>query len=109
MPYKSEHIKIANTQYDKRIKLSDEDKIDIVNRFEKGESMRSLSRSFKVDRQVIKYTIYPDYKKMFYEANRKRAKPEVEKTKHNAYMRTHRMHKQKLFLDGKISLKKDDC
>ena len=104
MPYKCSKIIIANTQYDRRIKLSDEDKIDIVNRFEHGESMRSLSRAFKVDRQVIKYTIYPEYKKDFYEANRKRTKPEPDKAKRNAYMHTHRVHKQKLYVDGKIHL-----
>lgn len=104
MPYKCSKIKIANTQYDRRIKLSDDDKIDILERFERGESMRSLSRAFKVDRQVIKYTIYPDYKKEFYEANRKRVKPEIEKSKRNAYMHTHRAHKQKLYVEGKIHL-----
>jgi hypothetical protein len=110
MPYKCEKIKIANTQYDRRIKLSEDDKEQIQDRyFNRGESMRGLSRVFKVDRQVIKYTLFPDYKKQFYKANRERVKPEVEKPKHNAYMRTHRAHKQKLFVEGKISLKKDDC
>lgn len=104
MPYKSDKIKIANTIHDKRIKLSDEDKIDIVNRFERGESMRSLSRSFKVDRQVIKYTIYPDYKKMFYETNRKRVKPEIEKAVRNNYMKKHRKHKHELYVKGEIEL-----
>ena len=51
MPYKCEKIKIANTQYDRRIKLSDDDKEEIQDRyFNHGESMRSLSRVFKVDR-----------------------------------------------------------
>jgi transposase-like protein len=109
MPYKSEKIKIANTQYDRRIKLSEDDKEQIQDRyFNRGESMRSLSRVFKVDRQVIKYTLFPDYKKQFYKANRERVKPEIENAKHNAYMRTHRAHKQSLYVSGKISLKKDD-
>ena len=110
MPYKCEKIKIANTQYDRRIKLSEDDKEQIQDRyFNRGESMRSLSRVFKVDRQVIKYTLFPDYKKQFYKANRERVKPEIENAKHNAYMRTHRAHKQSLYVSGKISLKKDDC
>ena len=109
MPYKCEKIKIANTQYDRRIKLSEDDKEQIQDRyFNRGESMRSLSRVFKVDRQVIKYTLFPDYKKQFYKANRERVKPEIENAKHNAYMRTHRAHKQSLYVSGKISLKKDD-
>ena len=109
MPYKCEKIKIANTQYDRRIKLSDDDKEEIQDRyFNRGESMRSLSRVFKVDRQVIKYTLFPDYKEQFYKANRERVKPEIENSKHNTYMRTHRAHKQSLYVSGKISLEKDD-
>ena len=104
MPYKSEKIKIANTQYDRRIKLSDDDKEEIILRFEKGESMRSLSRSFKVDRQVIKYTIYPEFKKEFYDTNRRRVKPEIEKEKRNEYTRKHRSYKQSLYKKGKINL-----
>ena len=102
MPYKSERIKIANTRYDKRIKLNEDDKIAIVEKYMRGQSMRSLSREYQVDRQVIKYTIFPNYKEAFYKANRERVKPEMAKETRNQYMRTHRKHKQELYLKGEI-------
>jgi transposase-like protein len=103
MPYKCEKIKIANTQYDRRIKLSDDDKEEIQDRyFNRGESMRSLSRCFKVDRQVIKYTVDPNYKIEFYKANRERVKPEIDKATRNAYMKRHRDYKKELFQNGLI-------
>ena len=48
MPYKCEKIKIANTQYDRRIKLSDDDKEEIQDRyFNHGESMRTYHEFLK--------------------------------------------------------------
>jgi len=102
MPYKSEKIRIANTQYDRRIKLDDDDKQSIIDKFYQGQSMRSLAREYQVDRQVIKYTIFPNYKESFYKANRERAKPEYDNETRNAYMRKHRHHKQELYKEGKI-------
>jgi len=104
MPYKSEKIIIANTKNDKRIKLDEDDKIAIVEKYYKGQSMRSLSREYQVDRQVIKYTIFPHYKEAFYKANRERTKPKIDNKKRNAYMRKHRKHKQELYLKGEIKL-----
>lgn len=101
MPFKSEKIKIEGTKFDRRIKLDDDDKNEIIRRYENGESMRSLSRSFKVDRQVIKYTIFPEYKEQFYKANRERQK-EYDKEKHTVYIRKHRQYKNKLYKEGKI-------
>ena len=102
MPYKSEKIKIANTRHDKRIKLDEDDKNAIIEKYYKGQSMRSLSREYQVDRQVIKYTIFPHYKEAFYKANRERTKPEIDNETRNAYMRTHRKHKQELYIKGEI-------
>jgi len=102
MPYKCEKIHIANTQFDKRIKLTDDDKQEIIDKFSKGQSMRSLSREFEVDRQVIKYTLFPQFKEEFYKANRERVKPEISKEIKNEYMKRHRHHKQQLYVDGLI-------
>jgi len=102
MPRKSDSISINNKLLDRRVKLSDDDKIDILSRFENGESMRSLSRSFKVDRQVIKYTIYPEYKKEMYKANRERVKPKISKQQRNIYMKRHRDYKKELYKNGLI-------
>ncbi len=103
MPYKSEKIKIANTKYDRRIKLDDDDKNAIVEKYMKGQSMRSLSREYQVDRQVIKYTIFPHHKEEMYKRNKEYLKTyEVSKDTHNKYMRTHRNYKHELHKEGKI-------
>ncbi len=104
MPYKSDTaIKITGTQYDRRIKLDDDDKESIRDKyFTHGQSMRSLSREYQVDRQVIKYTLFPNYKEEFYKANRERAKPEIDKEIRNAYMRKHRHHKNEVYKKGLI-------
>lgn len=103
MPYKSEKIPIAQTKYDKRIKLDDDDKESIRLKYSQGQSMRSLSREFKVDRQVIRYTIFPQYKEQFYKANRERANPEYSREVLNKYARTHRKHKHELYKKGLIT------
>jgi hypothetical protein len=103
MPYKSEKIKIANTKHDKRIKLDEDDKEQIVKKYYQGQSMRSLSREYKVDRQVIKYTIFPNYKEEMYKRNKEYLKTyEVDKETRNEYARKHRKHKQDLYLKGEI-------
>jgi C4-type Zn-finger protein len=111
MPYKSEKIKIANTKYDKRIKLDDDDRFFIMQKYKRGQSIRSLAREFKVDRNVIKLIIDPEFAKSFKEANKKRqAKYRDEnryKDKRNNYMQVHRSYKQKLYLDKKIKLEKE--
>ena len=104
MPFKSQKIKIEGTQFDRRLKLDEDDKKEIISSYEKGESMRSLSRRFKVDRQVIKYTIFPEYKEQFYKANRERPKPEYSNEKLATYKREHLRYKHNLYKEGKIKL-----
>jgi hypothetical protein len=111
MPYKSEKIKIAHTKYDRRLKLDDDDRAFIMQKYLKGESIRGLSRQFKVDRNVIKMIVDPEFKKRFKEADKKRQKKYRDekryKEKHNQYMKTHRQYKQSLYLDKKIKLEKE--
>ena len=102
MPRISDSIPIKNKSLDRRVRLSDDDKDEIVTRYARGESMRSLSRCFKVDRQVIKYTVDPNYKIEFYKANRERVKPEIDRATRNAYMKKHRDYKKELFQNGLI-------
>ena len=106
MPYKSEKIKIANTKHDKRIKLDEDDKNAIIEKYYKGQSMRSLSREYQVDRQVIRYTIYPEHYEALKAYSREYQRTyDVGVDKRNEYKRVHRKHKQELFLEGKIKWK----
>ena len=107
MPYKSEKIKIAHTEHDRRIKLDGLDHVRIKSLYDQGYSIRALSREFKVDRNIIKCIIDPSFKKRFYEQNKARLK-KYRELKHydNAYraksMRNTRQYKQKLYVKGKI-------
>ena len=111
MPYKSEKIKIAHTKYDKRIKITDDDKEEIIKKRKQGQSIRSLAREYKVDRNVIKIITDPNFDKRFKEADKiRQAKYLKEKRyadRHSDYMKTHRKYKQQLYLDKKIDFKNE--
>ena len=103
MPYKSQKIIIANTEFDRRIKLDDDQKEQIRNKWKQGQSIHGLSREYKVDRQVIRYTIFPErYEKMKLR-NKEYAKTyEIPTEKSTTHTREHRRYKQKLHVEGKI-------
>ena len=104
MPYKSEKIKIAFTEHDRRIKLTDEQKDEIRERFAAGASQRSLARIYKVDRRLISFIVNPES----YEENLKRREERggtkfyYEKEKHKNYVKQHRRYKQSLKLSGEL-------
>ena len=61
MPYLSEKIMIKNTQFDKRIKLTEEDKIEIVKiREEDGISYAKIAAMFNVSKRSIYFVVNPD-------------------------------------------------
>ena len=60
MPYKSEKIKIANTQYDRRIKLTDKQREEIKEKYASGcVGMRPLAKEYNVSRGTIKFIVQP--------------------------------------------------
>lgn len=103
MPYNSEKIRIAGTEFDRRKKFTDDQKAEVVSRWKGGESKHSLSREFGVSRATI--TIWTDperaerrrrYSIEYSKANRMTGKEWAEQQK------SHRRYKQKLKLEGKI-------
>ena len=61
MPIKSEinHLLIPK-EFDRRIKLTDEDKANIISFHSKGISQRALARYFNVSRRLISFVLFPD-------------------------------------------------
>ena len=58
MPYKSEKIKIANTQYDRRIKLTDEQRKEIREKYATGTvGHRPLAKEYGVSRSLIRLVV----------------------------------------------------
>lgn len=103
MPYKSEKIKIEGTKFDKRVKLTPEDKKDI---FENalGLSQRELAKMYGVSRRTIQFILDPQ--KLV--ENKKRRQERggwrqyYDRENQTATMREHRRYKQELKLKGEI-------
>lgn len=103
MPYKSEKIKIAGGQYDRRVKLTAEEKAEI-HRNELGLSQRALARKYGVSRRTITFILDPAKMEQNYERRKERggSKQYYERKRHTEAIRKHRRYKQKLKLQGKI-------
>lgn len=107
MPYKSEKILIEKTVYDKRIKLTQDDKNLILwLREEEGISYQKLANRFNVSKRTIIFICKP---KSLEQSNKKRAerggsKIYYDKDKNRDCIKEHRIYKQKLFLNGKIDI-----
>ena len=102
MPFKSEKIHIAGTLYDRRRKLSEQDKQDI--REYVGLSIHELSKMYGVCRRTIQFIKHPERQKKNVEDRKIRggSKAYYNKEKNKEYMKKHRRHKQELYKQGKI-------
>lgn len=99
MPYKSEKIKIEGSEFDRRVKLTQDDREAIIRLHNDGASQRSLARQFGVSRRLIQFIIDPSK----LEANRERLKRMQYRDKnHTKAIREHRRYKHRLYLEGKI-------
>ena len=103
MPYKSEKIIIAKSEFDRRRKLSESDKEEI-RRLSSEYSQRYLAKMFGVSRRLIVFTIYPE---RLIENKKRRverggSKQYYDREKHNDYVKTHRQYKQKLHTNNLI-------
>ncbi len=104
MPYKSEHIKLPQN-LDRRRKLSDADKSEILRRYKLGVvSMNALALEFGCSKKLILLIVNPDSKAK----NDRRIKEHWRdyvpgKDEHNRIMREHRSYKQMLFKKGLIT------
>lgn len=47
-------------EFDRRIKLTDEDKANIISFHSRGMSQRALARYFNVSRRLISFILFPD-------------------------------------------------
>ena len=118
MPYKSQTIPIAKTQYDRRRKLTEADKLAIRSRYllakdlslhhkrYKAVSQRSLAREYGVSRRLIVFAIYPERQRENVARRIERGgwKQYYNKEKWRVTMAEHRNYKQKLYMEGKIHL-----
>ena len=105
MPYKSEKILIEKTYFDRRVKLTDDDK-ELIRKIKAEEnlSQRELAKKFNVSRRLIQYILDPakltENKQRRIE--RGGSKQYYDKEKHREYMKEHRNYKQNLYVNGEI-------
>jgi hypothetical protein len=107
MPYLSSKIKIEKTEFDRRVKLTEDDKKLIIWLSEEEKlSQRKLAAQFNVSRRLIQFVLDPEKlaKNNEKRAERGGSKQYYDKEKHREYMKDHRHHKQDLKLKGLIHL-----
>lgn len=103
MPQKFEKIPMG--AFDRRRKLSDEDREEIKNLRERGWSLRRIADSYGVSRTLITMICSPDVAEKYKVARKNRSLDgRYKKTKEQRaeIMRKHREYKRKLFEDGLI-------
>ena len=103
MPYKSEKIKLPR-EYDRRVKLSDEQREEIKEKYATGlYSQRALASEYHVSRRLISFVLDPEkaqraaelYKERRADGRYKPSKEEWAET-----VREHRRYKNKLYEEG---------
>lgn len=111
MPYKSEKIKLSETQ-DRRRKLTDKQREEIRNKYATGlYSQRTLAKEYNVSRRLITFILDDEKQKRNAELLKERkldgrykpTKEEWAKT-----VREHRRYKQELYLKGELKEDKEE-
>lgn len=106
MPYKFEtdHLKMRQKD-DKRIKLTDDDKKEIIKLYATGMfSQRKLATMFNVHRRSIQFVLNPESLKINNEKRKERGKDGryYDKEKQRKYMREYRQQKKVLCDEAKL-------
>ena len=103
MPYKSEKLKLSETQ-DRRRKLTDEQKEEIKRIYKSGIcGQRPLAKQFGVSRSLIQIIVNPNIaerKKQRIKEHWRDYRPTKEEWAET--MKEHRHYKQELYLKGEL-------
>lgn len=103
MPYKFELLKdfkiALKYGMDKRVKLKDSDRKNILRLYVAGVSIHGLARFFHVSRRLIQFIVHPDV----YARSKVIRKENMvyNSKKHAEYQKVYRKHKQELYLKYK--------
>lgn len=88
-------------EYDRRVKLSDEQRAAIKTLHQAGASIHELSRLFSVSRRLIQFLLFPERAEKNREDYRLRGGSSryYDRERNTAYARRHRKHKREV-MDG---------
>lgn len=105
MPYKSEKIIIKGTQYDRRKKLNDAQRAEILELRKLGLSYRVIAERYGVSKSLIILVCNPDIaerQRLAFIERQREGRYTPTKEEWAATMREHRAYKEKLHKEGKI-------
>lgn len=103
MPYKSDKITIKGTMYDRRRKLTDDQKSQIKGLFkDTGVSIHSLAKKYGVSRRTIQFIVYPEREQRAKNRFREKWKDYADRKKLTEATRKLRHYKHDLLKQGKI-------
>lgn len=99
MPRKSDSMTIKNEKLDKRVKLTQQQKLEIIEEYKTGNiGMLKLAGKYGVSKRTIQFIITPE--KLVENKKRREErggwKQYHDKEKHNAYQKKHRDYKNEL-------------
>lgn len=102
MPYKAEKLRLP-PEYDRRRKLSDEQKDEILHKYETGlYSLNSLAKEYGVCKKSILLIVNPESKRKNSQRIKDHWKDYVPtKEQRNAIMKEHRAYKHKVLREKK--------
>ena len=97
---KIDDMRIAGTQYDRRVKLTDAQRVAIRERYATGEiSTYGLAKEYNVSRRTIDFILHPDRYKQCqaqFKERRKDGRYAPTREERTAIMREHRQYKRAL-------------
>ena len=105
MPYKSEKIKIEGTMFDRRRKLTDEQKEQIKMIYNSGVcGTRPLAKQFGVSKSTIRAIVIPGVAEKNKQKIKEHWRDYSDRKQLTKATRETRHYKQKLYLENKIKL-----
>ncbi len=98
-----EYPKIANTHLDRRIKISNEDRVLIQEvRDTEKISFQKIANRFNISKKMAIFVCHPEKLEAYNKARSERNKPIYDKEKHRNNMQSYRKYKKELLEKGLI-------
>jgi len=90
---------------DRRVRMLPCQKEMVVHLYNRGASIHSLSRMYKVSKRLIQFIIFPERKEANYQRRVERggSMAYYDRDKHKASMKKHREHKKEIFKTNKTT------
>jgi len=104
MPSKIDKVKLNSQILDRRVKLTDSDKEDVILRYHLGASITGLSKVYGVNKRLIQFILFPERKENNILLRKLRGGSNIyyDREKHSEAIKDLRRYKRELQKQGKI-------